>query len=298
MGIVENPQSLLDEFALVAARASRQPDGRHRVVRPARCSAELIQGRQGPDPSVGRPVECRSTPRRSLWSHSSSACCSSHSSRSVGLPCWRNAECAPSACSRRRGATDRHVRLVVSANGTVVGVVGAILGFILGTRPLACLSPESRAELAPRHRRCSPCHGSWSPRRWCLRSWRRISRLPDRRGPSQGADSAGACRADRRRPVRSIAQRSPASSFSFSLSCLLGYSGGTNNGNGSGGAPELLLGIVLLIPGLILLAPFFLSLDGGVGRWSADRSPTGSARSRPLPSAVGFGSGGNQSRLC
>ena len=30
------------------------------------------------------------------------------------------------------GATDRHVRLVVSANGTVVGIAGAILGFIVG----------------------------------------------------------------------------------------------------------------------------------------------------------------------
>src|SRR6202041_1768161 len=30
------------------------------------------------------------------------------------------------------GATDRHVRLVVSANGTVVGIAGAILGFVVG----------------------------------------------------------------------------------------------------------------------------------------------------------------------
>ena len=30
------------------------------------------------------------------------------------------------------GATDRHVRLVVSANGTVVGIAGAILGLIVG----------------------------------------------------------------------------------------------------------------------------------------------------------------------
>ena len=30
------------------------------------------------------------------------------------------------------GATDGHVRLVVRANGTVVGIVGAILGFLLG----------------------------------------------------------------------------------------------------------------------------------------------------------------------
>ena len=47
---------------------------------------------------------------------------------------------------------------------------------------------------------------------------------------------------------------------------LLGYAGGTNHGNGSGGSPELLFGIVLLIPGLILLAPFFLSLTARLGR--------------------------------
>src|SRR6202044_2677113 len=47
---------------------------------------------------------------------------------------------------------------------------------------------------------------------------------------------------------------------------LLGYSGGTNHGNGSGGAPELLFGLVLLIPGLILLAPFLLSVTAHVGR--------------------------------
>ena len=55
---------------------------------------------------------------------------------------------------------------------------------------------------------------------------------------------------------------------------LLGYSGGTNSGNGSGGAPELLFGLVLLIPGLILLAPFFLSLTAG--SVAVRRSPPGS----------------------
>src|SRR5580704_11914014 len=47
---------------------------------------------------------------------------------------------------------------------------------------------------------------------------------------------------------------------------LLGYAGGTNGGNGGGGTPELLFGIVLLIPGIILLAPFFLSLTARLGR--------------------------------
>ena len=58
----------------------------------------------------------------------------------------------------------------------------------------------------------------------------------------------------------------PGIIFLVAAFLLLGYSGGTNSGNGSGGTPELLFGIVLLIPGLILLAPFFLSLTALVGR--------------------------------
>jgi putative ABC transport system permease protein len=45
---------------------------------------------------------------------------------------------------------------------------------------------------------------------------------------------------------------------------LLGYSG-SSNGNG-GGATELLLGLVALVPGMILLAPFLLSLVARIAR--------------------------------
>ena len=47
---------------------------------------------------------------------------------------------------------------------------------------------------------------------------------------------------------------------------LLGYSGSTGNGNGNGGMPELVFGLVFLIPGLILLAPFFLTLTARIAR--------------------------------
>jgi putative ABC transport system permease protein len=47
---------------------------------------------------------------------------------------------------------------------------------------------------------------------------------------------------------------------------LLGYAGRTDHGTGNGGVPELLLGIVLLVPGLILLGPFVLSLAARLGR--------------------------------
>jgi putative ABC transport system permease protein len=47
---------------------------------------------------------------------------------------------------------------------------------------------------------------------------------------------------------------------------LLGYSGGTAQGNGSRGMSELVLGLVALVPGVILLAPFFLSVVARLAR--------------------------------
>ena len=133
-------------------------------------------------------------------------------------------------------------------------------------RRLARLPPESRAERAPRHRRARPPVDRGRRRDGAWRSSRPTSRRPVRRGRSPRCRSSRRCRADRRLLARSTAPRSPASSSSSLAFLLLGYSGGTNRGNGSGGAPELLFGIVLLIPGLILLAPFFLSLTARLGR--------------------------------
>jgi len=47
---------------------------------------------------------------------------------------------------------------------------------------------------------------------------------------------------------------------------LLGYSGGTSGGAGSGGMPELVLGLLALIPGVILLSPFCLSVLARLGK--------------------------------
>jgi putative ABC transport system permease protein len=64
----------------------------------------------------------------------------------------------------------------------------------------------------------------------------------------------------------------PGLAFLVIAFLLLGYAGGTGNGVGNGGAPELVLGMVALIPAVILLAPFFLA---GLGRMA-----------RPAPVAV------------
>jgi putative ABC transport system permease protein len=67
-------------------------------------------------------------------------------------------------------------------------------------------------------------------------------------------------------PKRAHRSALPGLAFLVIAFLLLGYSGGTGNGASSGGAPELVLGIVALIPAVILLAPFFLAGLGGIAR--------------------------------
>ena len=57
------------------------------------------------------------------------------------------------------GATDRNVRLVLRANGVIVGAVGALARLRAGPGGLAGLPPAQRAERASPHLRCSPCRG-------------------------------------------------------------------------------------------------------------------------------------------
>src|SRR6202034_4149259 len=157
------------------------------------------------------------------------------------------------------GATDRHVRLVVSANGTVVGLVGAVLGFALGLVVWLAYRPSLEQSS---HHVIGVLALSWTVVIAAMvlavvaayfaasRPARAITKVPIVRALS-----------GRPTPPRQIHRSALPGIF-----LLLGYSGGTNHGNGSGGAPELLFGLVLLIPGLILLAPFFLSLTARIGR--------------------------------
>ena len=100
VGIVENPQSLLDEFALVAPGQVTHPTRSHGVVRRPGRSAELDRQPTCRPPPRSRS-RTRSTPRRSRSPPSCSACCSSPSSRSAASPCSRSGASARSGCSSR-----------------------------------------------------------------------------------------------------------------------------------------------------------------------------------------------------
>jgi putative ABC transport system permease protein len=265
VGIVENPQSLLEEFALVAPGQVTHPTGVTALFdAPGVAVNAFGAGYQVSTPASvaqSNPINPETLSLAALVlgmllialvSIGGFTVLAQRRLRSIGM-------------LESTGATDRHVRLVISANGTVVGVVGAILGFALGLVAWVAYRPTLEQSS---HHLIGVLALSWTVVIAAMvlavvaayfaasRPARAITKVPIVQALS-----------GRPAPPRQIHRSAiPGTVFLVLAFLLLGYSGGTNNGNGSGGAPELLLGIVLLIPGLILLAPFFLSLTARLGR--------------------------------
>jgi putative ABC transport system permease protein len=265
VGIVENPQSLLDEFALVAPG---------QVAHPTAVTA-LFDAPGVPLNSFGKGYQVQ-TPASVAQSNPINPETISLATLVLGMLLIALVSIGGfTVLAQRRmrsigtlestGATDRHVRLVISANGTVVGVVGAILGFVLGLVVWLAYRPTLEQSS---HHVIGVLALSWTVVIAAMmlavvaayfaasRPARAITKVPIVQALS-----------GRPAPPRQIHRSAlPGIVFLVAAFLLLGYSGGTDNGSGGGGGPELAFGIVLLIPGLILLAPFFLSLTARLGR--------------------------------
>jgi putative ABC transport system permease protein len=130
VGIAANPQNLLDEFALV-------PPGQ--VTSPTQTT--VLFDAPGVDPaSIGRNV---STPARVAPGNVVNPETVSLTAATLGMLLIALVGVGGfTVLAQRRlrsigmlgaqGATDRHIRLVIRANGAVTGVVGAVAGFAVG----------------------------------------------------------------------------------------------------------------------------------------------------------------------
>jgi putative ABC transport system permease protein len=265
VGIVQNPQSLLDAFALVVPGQVPNPSQVTVLLRvPGNSLRTLSKGVQIDTPAsvaASNPLNPETISLAALVlgmmlialvSIGGFTVLAQRRMRSIGM-------------LESIGATDRHVRLVVSANGTVVGIVGAILGFILGFAGWLLYRPSFEQSA---HHLIGVFALPWLVVLLAMvlavlaayfassRPARAVTKIPIVHALS-----------GRPAPPRQIHRSAvPGIVFLVAAFLLLGYSGGSGGGNGSGGAPELLLGLVLLMPGLILLAPFFLSLTERVSR--------------------------------
>ena len=161
------------------------------------------------------------------------------------------------------GATDRNIRLVVRANGVLVGVVGALAGAVLGLAVWLAYRPRLESSA---HHLIGPFQLPWivigpamalavvATYFAASRPARAITRIP-----------IVAALSGRPAPPKQVHRSALPGVVLFVIAAaLLSYSG-KSNGNG-GGALELILGIVLLIVAIILLAPFCLVILARLGR--------------------------------
>jgi putative ABC transport system permease protein len=273
VGIVENPQSLLDEFALV-------PPGQ--VQFPTQVSALFDAPGVAPS-SIGEPcATCGlygsrgsnvSTPASAAQSNAINPETISLVVLTIGMlliALMAVGGFTVLADRRQRslgmlasiGATKKDLSLVVRANGLIVGVVGVMTGTLLGF--VAWIAYRPSLEQSAHHLigvLALPWTVIGAGLVLAILATYLAAARPAR---SMMGLSVIAALSGRPAPPKQVHRSAvPGTAFLCIAFVVLGLSGGTGAGNGSKGTPELLLGIVALIPAIILLAPFFLA---GLGR--------------------------------
>ncbi|HEV3287578.1 MAG TPA: FtsX-like permease family protein, partial [Streptosporangiaceae bacterium] len=255
--IVQNPQSLLDEFALVAPG---------QVSKPSQVTV-LFTAPSGKNTSIGSLSQYLTPRHAAVASNPLNPETIVLALATVGMLLIALVAVGGfTVLAQRRlrslgmlgalGATDANIRLVVRVNGVLVGVVGALAGTVLGLA--AWLAYRPRLESSAHHL-IGPFQLPWivigpaialavvATYFAASRPARAITKIP-----------IVAALSGRPAPPKQVHRSALPGVVLFVIAAaLLSYSG-KSNGNGGGGALELILGIVLLIVAIILLAPFCL----------------------------------------
>ena len=253
-GIVQNPQSLLDEFALVIPG---------QVSAPTQVTV-LFDAPGRSASSIGPNVE---TPQSAAQSNPLNPVTIVLALTVIGMLLIALVAVGGfTVLAQRRvrslgmlaalGATDQRVRLVVRANGVVVGVVGAVLGLVLGVAGWEIYRPSVESSA---HHLIGAFQLPWivigpamalavvATYFASARPARAITRL-----------SIVAALAGRPAPPKQVHRSAiPGIILLVIAGFGLSYAGSSTGG---GGAPELLGGLIALVIGVILLAPTFLSV--------------------------------------
>jgi putative ABC transport system permease protein len=162
------------------------------------------------------------------------------------------------------GATDRHVRLVMTANGAVVGVVGTLAGAALGL--LAWVAYRPRLETSAGHQVDLFALPWWLVITAMILA--PVMAVIAARYPARAAARVPIVAALSGRPAPPKAKhRSLALSAALiGIGFVLIYLASPSNGNAAGGPLEVIGGIVTITIGGLFLAPFAIQLLAELGR--------------------------------
>ena len=258
VGIVQNPQSLLDEFALVPPGGVTQPTQISALFDAPPAAAKDLPSyvatagsgnTNGINPStIVLALATVGMLLIALVSIGGFTVLAQRRMRSLGM-------------LESMGATDRNVRLVLEANGVIVGFVGAVLGFALGLVLWLVYRPHN--EQSAHH-----VIGQFAL------PWNVIVPAMVLAVIATFFAAGYPARAITRVPVVSALAGRPApprqihrSLVPGVVALVLGFvmfslSGAAGNG---GGVIWLVPGLIALIVGIILVSPFFLALLARVG---------------------------------
>ena len=260
VGMVQNPQSLLDEFALVAPGQLTNPT-----------QVDVLFNAPGVDPSrIGSNVY---TPAHNANSNPVNPDTIVLAVATVGMLLIALVSIGGfTVLAQRRlralgmlesmGATDRNVRLVIRANGFIVGVVGAVMGFVLGLAVWLAYRPHNEQDA---HHLIPMFALPWVVILPSMalavvatlfaadRPARAVTRVP-----------VVSALAGRPAPPRQIRRSFVPGVIALGIGFVcFSLSGAGQQGSG---VIWLIPGFVALIAGIILVSPFFLAALARVGR--------------------------------
>jgi len=269
-GIVQNPQSLLDEFALVVPGQVSGPDNVTVLFdAPGVSASSLSTG--GVSVTTAQTVANTNTINPETISIAAAVLgmllialvgiggftvLAQRRLRAIGM-------------LAAQGATDRNIRLVVRANGAATGVVGAVAGFVLGF--LAWLAYRPQAENSAHH-----VMGAFQLPWTVIGISMALAVIATYFAASRPAKTIA------KTPiVAALAGRPPAPKKTRHLAVpvglgflacaflLLGAAGASGSGSGGNQAMlELVVGFVALAVAIVLLAPACLSVVAAAGKRS------------------------------
>jgi putative ABC transport system permease protein len=269
-GIVQNPQSLLDEFALVIPGQVMNPDTVTVLFDAPRASASSLSTN---GMSVTTAQTVANTNEINPQTISIAAAVLGMLLIALvgigGFTVLAQRRLRAIGMLAAQGATQRHIRLVVRANGVATGVVGAIAGAVLGF--LAWLAYRPQAENSAHH-----VMGTFQLPWTVIGISMALAVIATYFAASRPAKAIA------RVPiVAALAGRPPAPKktrhlaipvglcFLVGAFLLLGAAGASGSGNGGNQAMlELVVGFVALAVAIVLLAPACLSVVAAAGQRS------------------------------
>jgi putative ABC transport system permease protein len=264
VGVVENPSNLLDEFALVAPGQVSTPSQVSILFDATRVSEAGFRFPGGVTPQTPPPASAGLSPAIVVLGVATFGLIFICLVAVAGFTVMAQRRLRAFGMLTALGATDRNVRLVMLANGAVVGIVATLIGAAVGFAGWFAYAPRLQASTA---HRIDPFHLPW----WAIGTAMALAiatAVVAARRPARSVTRMPAVAALSGRPVRpKAAHRSglPGIVLLAVGLVLLAFAGGWR-GATAGDQLKLLTGLVATTAGSLLLASVCISMLARAGR--------------------------------